>query len=318
MKNKVATAIFLLILLGMTIVLSFIFKPEHESFNIETSTEAIQAVAKERDNSLDVLFFGDSECFAAYSPLQMYAEYGFSSYICGTAAQRPCDTFYIMEEVLKKQNPKVIVLETNCIFREAVDKDNNADAFFNMLADKFPIFKYHIRWKFIFRELYFKNYSSIDNYKGFILRTEIKPYESGEYMIPTDKKAGIGDDNMKYLENIINLCKEKDISLLLVASPSPLNQNYKKHNAIESISDKFGIEFIDYNLMTDELGIDWNYDTKDYGDHVNLNGAVKVTAAMGEYLVNNYNLPDHRNDKAYYEAWDLEAEEFLKKYNIEL
>ena len=57
MKNKVATAIFLLILLGMTIVLSFIFKPEHESFNIETSTEAIQAVAKERDNSLDVLFF---------------------------------------------------------------------------------------------------------------------------------------------------------------------------------------------------------------------------------------------------------------------
>ena len=47
-----------------------------------------------------------------------------------------------------------------------------------------------------------------------------------------------------------------------------------------------------------ELGLNRNHDTTD-GEHLNYFGATKVTEFVGNYLVENYDLHDHRNENTY-------------------
>jgi hypothetical protein len=63
--------------------------------------------------------------------------------------------------------------------------------------------------------------------------------------------------------------------------------------------------------LTGELGIDWNLDTLDGGDHLNYTGCQKATAYLQRYMQTHYTLPDRRDDVRY-EAWNKQAEEFEK------
>ena len=65
--------------------------------------------------------------------------------------------------------------------------------------------------------------------------------------------------------------------------------------------------YLDMNLKTEELQIDWEKDTRDGGDHLNFAGATKVTAFLGSYLKGNYALSDHRQDEVY-SSWNEDLE----------
>ena len=54
------------------------------------------------------------------------------------------------------------------------------------------------------------------------------------------------------------------------------------------------MDYIDLNYAVEDLGINWKTDTADKGDHLNLNGAQKVTTYIGSFLKENYSLEDHR------------------------
>ena len=112
-----------------------------------------------------------------------------------------------------------------------------------------------------------------------------------------------------YMEDIKKMCEEKNADLLLMSAPSPHNYNYKKHNALENYAKENGLPYIDLNMKTKEIGIDWKKDSYDKGDHLNLHGAQKVTAYMGKYLTENYSLPDHRGEDGYQE-WEALSVQF--------
>ena len=313
MKKVIRAVAFLLILVLLLHLTSVLFMPKQEVYNIVTTKELLSNLSKEDENTIDVAFFGDSECFAAYSPLQMYAEHGYTSYICATAAQRLCDTYAIMEEVFNQQSPKVVVLEANYFFRYGGTEKDEDDEMFNAFAKVFPVLKYHTRWKAILQALFRKGYDAKDNYKGFLLRTNVKPYKRGEYMIETDKRAKVPEENMEYLDKIMELCKANGAEVMIVSSPSPKNWSYERHNSATDIAEKYGLDFLDYNLKQEELGLNWQTDTKDYGDHVNFYGATKVTTDFGNYLSEHYDLPNHLDDSAYKE-WTKLSLIYMKKY----
>ena len=61
-----------------------------------------------------------------------------------------------------------------------------------------------------------------------------------------------------------------------------------------------------------KLDIDWNKDTRDAGDHLNYYGAVKVTDFIGQYVKENYDMPDNRSNPEYVK-WNESLERYLKK-----
>ena len=66
------------------------------------------------------------------------------------------------------------------------------------------------------------------------------------------------------------------------------------------------------SLLTDEIPIDWETDSRDGGDHLNYYGAMKVSSYMSGYLADHYDLPDHRGDSAY-SAWDAAYDQYQKE-----
>ena len=114
------------------------------------------------------------------------------------------------------------------------------------------------------------------------------------------------------MKGIRRLCGESGAKLLLVSAPSPVNYNYKKHNTIQAYADRYSIPYIDLNMKTEELGIDWEKDSMDKGDHLNVYGAEKVTGYLGRYLAEHYSLEDHRADEAY-AKWNELAEKYEKE-----
>ncbi|EOS37694.1 hypothetical protein C808_03674 [Lachnospiraceae bacterium M18-1] len=69
--------------------------------------------------------------------------------------------------------------------------------------------------------------------------------------------------------------------------------------------------YLDMNLITKGLKIDWKTDTMDQGDHLNLSGARKVTEHLGKYLKKEFGLSDHRNE-ALYKTWKRTAKEYTR------
>ena len=148
--------------------------------------------------------------------------------------------------------------------------------------------------------------------KGFKLRDGVRPYREGAYMKKTEKKEKMPEQVEMYMEKILKLCRRHGAGLVLVSTPSPKNYNYQKHNTLQEYAEKKSLTYLDMNLITKELKIDWKTDTIDQGDHLNLSGAKKVTEYLGKYLKNEFGLSDHR-DEALYKTWKRMAKEYTRK-----
>ena len=71
------------------------------------------------------------------------------------------------------------------------------------------------------------------------------------------------------------------------------------------VAEELGIDWIDLNTGDDEVAIDWDTDTRDYGDHLNYYGATKASRAVADILRDRYGLQDHRADAGdTYRHWD--------------
>lgn len=99
--------------------------------------------------------------------------------------------------------------------------------------------------------------------------------------------------------------------------PSLTSWNYARHNAVSEISEELGVELLDLNFSYDEIGIDQTNCFRDKGNHLTYEAAAKTTVYLGNYIKENYDLEDHRNDERYSVRWNSDAENFKKYYKIE-
>lgn len=290
-KNILRGLVFLIGLLVLITASSGLFRRKdglkvYDALSVNVRTGMLAA---EPHNSIEVLFFGDSESYSAFSPKLLKQEYGYSSFVCGSSGQRICDSLVILKESYKTQKPKVVVMETNCLFRKLNPKQKE-DLVLHELTDNIPVFSNHVKWKQVVRRILPKSHTFRNSdQKGFVVRKSVQPYKGGAYMKKTTKQKKIPKNIAQYLKQIQDMCERNGATLLLVSTPSAKNWNYKKHNGVAQWANENGVEYIDLNLDKD-LGIDWKEDTKDGGDHLNYTGAQKVTHAMGEYFKTHYDL----------------------------
>ena len=318
MKKALKPVAFLLVLVCLLIGTSYFIAPkEYENvYDIQLVNRKIDAVSQEKENTLDVLFTGDSEASNTFSPFQYWKEQGIASYNLGGSAQRLNDCYTVLEEVLKHQKPKILVLEPNTLFRKNAVY-NKEDSVLMMAEQIFPVLHHHNIYKSINLGVNLlgatKENAYADQCKGYYARVKIRPYQgSDQYMKTNKRETAIYPGTMKYFEKIVQLCKENQVELIMVSSPSPKNWSDERHDVIQALCDNYGITYYDLNKLDNALALDWTTDTLDRGDHLNINGSKKVNAYFGKILKEKYHIPDHRGE-ADYAIWDQQAAE-LKLY----
>ena len=298
---------FVIILVVMLIISSVIASPAGVS---PFKSVVTNAILDEQENSIDVLFLGDSVTYAAVSPMENYREHGITSYVCASNAQTLNMTEMTLKQVFEKQHPKVVALEAYSIHRKVLFNISLISRAENLLS----ITKFHNRWKAVgdIPALDFLKSTITDDNKGYRYYTASAPViNPNNYDNPTDEIKHVPAENEKVFKEILDFCNENGAQLLLFNVPHMRLWNYKSHNGVQELADKYGVPYIDMNITDEEIvGIDWSKETIDMGDHLNYSGAVKTSEYLGKYLENNYSLEDHRGDAAYSD-WSEALERYL-------
>ena len=112
----------------------------------------------------------------------------------------------------------------------------------------------------------------------------LMPADVSGYGEATSDVTAVPLNNSLWLCMMVAYCRERNITPILITTPSPVKWDMAKHNGLQAIADELGIDYVDLNLVHTDLGIDWDKDTFDAGDHLNVYGAVKVSRYVGEYL----------------------------------
>ena len=314
-KKVIRTLCFFLVIVILLLCSGFALKPKNNSHKDGVIYELSWGFLAEPANSIDVFFAGNSDNFASFSPIEMWRAYGFQSYTSGFGRERVMDVYYYLQDMLKTQHPKVVVLETDCIFYNIGRAEVIGGAVERMLYRYMPVFEYHDRWKDVKWEDMFRmpEYTWRSHTHGQRASAEVTPFEGERKIVPSDKVASIDKVSFFYLEAICKLCKDHDIDLVFAYVPCIKAWTYAKHNGIQKFADEHGIEFIDYNLMEKEIGLDWTNDTRDKGTHMNVYGAKKVSLHIGRYLADKYQFKDLRSDAALSKSWANDYQYYLKE-----
>jgi hypothetical protein len=290
----------------------------------------------EDKNDMDVIIMGSSNNFCSIDPIVLYDEYGITAYDFGSPSQQMNMSYLYMKEALKTQSPKLIAFEVNYLVGDTLDYDNtlalrwgytrmpltfdklksiyesaggfNAD----FVSYVFPIFYYHTRWNELSKTDFTYFYKDKTNYsKGY--HESDKVYEEDVHLEYYDSvgEAYVDERNVAYLDMMIELCRKNDIKLILFKSPREGWYSYDSQ-AARAIAEERGLDFIDYNELycNGEFELDTTNDFRDY-EHLNDSGARKVTLHLGNYIKENYDIPDRRSHKTQ-NSWD-KASEYKKR-----
>ncbi len=327
-------AIMVFVLCGI-----LIFSRISEIFRKKTggATDMVHSFYSLGENEIDVLFLGSSHGYASVQPNELWNEYGIPSYSMCSHGQSVATSYYLLKEALIYQSPKVVFLETytfcdnkkhrgegmmrmafdgmrmGTVKKEMID-DFLADASFSEKVTYYlPFIKYHSRWS----ELKNSDFHNALYLKGTLLSTAIHPNEDPG--IP-DNYSELGGVSCDYFKKIVELCEENNVQLVLYAAPFSIKSNYKNYcyrqginNTLEKwLAENWGneIPFL-YYQKSGEAAIDFATDFRDT-HHMNAYGAKKITHCIGEFL-QQYNLTDHRGDRAY-ASWNEDYETYLKTF----
>ncbi len=322
-------------IIGILIIFIIIFAFLNRLLEPKYATSLVEGsmISQYYDESKDheVIFIGDCEVYANFSPMVMYEEAGIKAYVRGSSQQLIWQSYYLLKETLKYETPKVVVFNVNSM---RYDRNSSAvsEAYNRLMIDNmkwskekidlintsmteeesfisyvFPILRYHSRFDELTKEDFeylFKN--KTNTYNGFLINKNVKPVNN----LPTKRRLAsyeFSDECYDYLQKITDLCKENEIELVLIKAPSVYPYWYDEYDEqIEKFAEENDIYF--YNLLdnVEEIGIDYQTDTYDGGLHLNLAGATKLSKYFANILKENYNLTDFSGDELY----DKKLEEY--------
>jgi hypothetical protein len=278
----------------------------------------------------DVLFFGTSHVINSVYPMELWRDYGIVSYNMSNHSENICTNYWQLVNALNYTTPKVVVVDLY-----AVDGDSKVnEKYLHNVMDSMPLSLtkikmtmdlldkekwaeylfdfslYHSRWEELESED-FKFETGLN--KGAELYSEVTVNTPPE-LIPKEQYNGADRMNKRYLQKIIDLCKEKNIDIILTYIPYSMPEvEMEVANWGYVCAENNDIPYL--NFVYEDLEINYATDCMDESHHLNTSGAKKVTDYLGKYLVENYDIEDKRNDEEY-DYWNTDYEEY-KQMKIE-
>ena len=232
------------------------------------------SIFQEPDNSIDVLSIGDSNVYSSIFPLVWWEQQGFTGYTWGQPSQRIPETYEYLKKIYKHQKPSIVLIDGNSLFRDKTDIDNLDSITKAKLATIFPVISFHKNLNPRRLKNIFGNQHSV--MKGYYYRkASHKVHKKKHRMKFTRKCWQINKLSASTFSKCIHYCKSQGSIPVLISVPNYNGWNYQKHNALQEIADKNGINFVDLNLELKKQ-INWKKDSVDGGDHLvgGLAGAI--------------------------------------------
>lgn len=257
-------------------------------------------------------------------------------------------SYYWLKEALKYQSPQFIILDTYFVYpyesdvnKEIINFDEsslrkafdymrlssnklnaindicNIDNEQSKLSYIFPIIRYHDRWSSLTIDDFEYFSSELEApYKGYspFLGSCKITYKGFEIGI-TQEQADMVENMEFYLNKIEKLCREKNIQLILVKTPTT-TATETRYNTMVFYSNAHNLTYIDFNVshIMDKLEYDFALDNIDIG-HCNILGATKITNYIGAYLKETYNISSVVNEQysKYQDIYEQKKKEFELK-----
>ncbi len=275
----------------------------------------------------DVLFIGDCECYENFSPVKLWEDYGISSYIRGSAQQLIWQSYYLLEDTLRCEKPKVVVFnvlsmkygepQNEAYNRMSVEgmewsKSKIANIKASMTEEEsflsyvFPVLRYHSRWSELTEDDFRYYFGAEPNFfSGYYLRADAKPAQNVPKGTPLTDYS-FSDTCWDYLGRMMQLCAENHIQLVLIKAPSLYPYWYPEWDEqIREYAEKYQLHYVNF-LDEDKLaatGLDFETDTYDGGLHLNVYGAEKLSDWFGQYLISKFDLRDRSSEPALANEW---------------
>ena len=184
-----------LVFMGTLFALSRLFAPKYAESAVEGR---LVSEYYGEQTPHDMIFLGDCEVFSNFSPVTLYQEYGITSCIRGSAQQLIWQSYYLLEDVLKTETPKVVVYNVLALkYGEPQSEAYNRMTLDGMrwggakigairasmtdgedfMSYVFPLLRFHARWSELKEEdfSYWFRQGEPVSYHGYLLRTEVRP-----------------------------------------------------------------------------------------------------------------------------------------------
>ena len=269
-------------------------------------------------NKIDVLFMGSSHVLYSILPMELWSEYGIASYNMGEAQSTIPEIYWTLKNSLDYQKPKLVVVDLYNLEREekvveAKYLHNYTDTLplsvnkVNMVYDLLPPMErpeylfdfslYHNRWTELEEKDFYAEPSIEKGADTTVM--EIYPTEGPDLAVDKHEYNNLQTLGTEYISKIVELCKQKDCQLLFIYMPYGQADETVLKNANYGyiLSEKYGIPYL--NLMYETGLVDYRIDCSDANSHLNPAGSKKVTSFLGDYIVHNYDIPNHKNDENY-------------------
>ena len=327
MKKLIRVSIFLVLLVAGLWFLQRLLVPK---YIYENEEGVLSAEYYDNAGDNDVLFIGDCEVYSNFSPIKLWEDYGITSVIRGTPQQLIWQSYYMLEDTLRYETPKVVVYN---VFSMRYDKPQNeaynrltldgmrwssvkSDAIKASMTEEesylsyvFPILRFHSRWDELTGEDFEYLFSSERlSHNGYVMRVDTKPVETLPEPVPLADYT-YSDIDWEYLDKIRDCCREHGITLILIKSASCYPYWFDEWDQqIKEYAEKNDLTYVNFLEHADETGIDYTTDTYDAGLHLNLSGAEKSSAWFGKILQQQPGITDRRGDAELDAKWQEKIE----------
>lgn len=280
------------------------------------------------EQGFDVFFMGTSRVLDGVQPMELWRDYGITSYNMGNNSENLEMTRWVLDIAMDTHKPKAAFIDVYYVDRKVTDAW--AYSFRHLFLDEIPLSRKKIEcvratlpeseWlEFLMPfSLYHGRWEEILSGK-----TEeqviCRPFAMGAELRAQREKPGIDFvrttamnteemEGKESLRKIAALCRENGIEPVFMAIPAPISEAEQMNvNSVQLVADELGVPFI--NMLDVEGLVDFDNDCYDGLGHLNPDGASKVTAYLGQWISEHFDFEDKRADSAY-AHWDENLGEY--------
>lgn len=293
-------------------------------------------------DSIDILVLGSSHAQYSFVPSFAYQDSGLYSYVLGSACQAPKVSYEMLKEALKTQSPELVILEVytatplsvNCegdvcfVLAQYQMRGQEKQNVINYLPeDKAETYRNeflsnHNDWRTMEDLEKFKFDEEIDPQLGYItLQANLPPFNSWYPLMYDDlPEFSLEQEDIDGLNDVLNLCKENNIELLLYMMPMDgiTAENQAALNEVWKWADENNLKYVDFIELS--RSIDYRLRVHNDGAHSFSNGASVITDYLMNFVKDNYTFKNHQDDEELDEIYKraipgLTYSVFISEYN---